>query len=400
MRSQKFLARLTAITLSAGISAIAVPSLNSAAIASGRPAVTLTGFVSGSSAVPVAARNKAVRFISQNRNYKTATCIGYADRAGSTPVNLRLAVARANAVCALIVNKKTKSVGRLTKVNSGGPLRTVEIVLSKPKRGGGGGTPSSCEDVDPWPDFESQNWVLYADQSMYAGDEWITSTYVSGDWGTVIRQKFDIADSSNWPSEISGECVVSSDYYLEHSPDSGTSWNLFDNSYLQTIKPGGSTETYENYAFVTSPTRFPDSYFTDSRFHWTVTTEFQTWDYYSYLTDRVGVWVDVDYDAITPAGATTVIVQYINPAGSQEDAYVTPGTPLQLVVKRDTDIWIVAPDDASVDYTMVATEGAALIENEQSTGVGGFTGWTTGNGIGWKYSVDAESVYNLTSAAD
>jgi hypothetical protein len=117
------------------------------------------------------------------------------------------------------------------------------------------------------------------------------------------------------------------------------------------------------------------------------------------LTDRVPVWIDVDYDAVTPTRATNVFVQYFDPdTNNQLTAYVTPGTPLQLTVKRGTLFFICAPDDASVSYSMTSSEGQTNVSAGASTGVGaGFTGWTTTNGIGWQWTVDAESVYNLTS---
>jgi hypothetical protein len=326
-------------------------------------------------------------------------------------VNLRLAVARANAVCALLGNKKTRTVGRVNKVNSEGLFRTVEIILSKPKRGGGGGTAPTCEDVDPWPNFVDEDWVLLPEQTMQSYDDgsgyvdptatpWVYEAWAPGDWGTVTAKRTDV-ELGDWPGDvISSDCVVDFNVVLEHSPDSGTTWNLFDNSYLVTIRPGGSADTYAYNAFGTTPDRFPESYFTESRWHWTVTTEFQTWNYYSYLTDRVRVWVDVDYDAITPAGASNVFVQYYNPSGSQITAYVTPGTPLQLVVERDSTINIGAPRDAAVTYTMEATEGSTVISNGIDSGAAGFTGWTTTDAKIWQYTVDAESVYNLTSASD
>lgn len=378
-----------------------VPGSSPALASQGRPSTSITGFALGSSAIPSTAKQKAVRFISNNRNYRTATCIGYADKSGSAAVNQRLAVARANAVCALIQNKggltKTKAVGRWNSTESGGAFRRVEIVLSQPKGGGGGGTPA-CEDIDPWSDFANEHWVLYADPTMYAGDEWLTGTYKSGDWGIVVRQR-DYPNDTTWPSELSSACVVNYDLVLEYSPDSGTTWNLFDNAYLQTIKPGGSTETLSYSAFVVNPSRYPSSYFTNSRYHWTVTTDFQTWDYYSYLTDRVPVWIDVEYDAVTPAGAVNVIVQYSVPGGGQATAYVTPGTPLSVTVARGGSIHIVAPTDANVVYTMDETQGSTVTSDGGSTFVvPGFTGWTTTDGTIWSYTVDAESAYNLTSS--
>jgi hypothetical protein len=327
-------------------------------------------------------------------------------------VNLRLALARAKAVCALLGNKKTRTVGRVNKVNPDGLFRTVEIILSKPKRGGGGGTGPSCEDVDPWPNFVSEDWVLLPEQTMQSYDDgsgfvdptatpWVYDAWAPGNWGTITAKRTDV-ELGDWPGDVfSSDCVVDSNVVLEHSPDSGTTWNLFDNSYLATIRPGGSTDTYASFAFGTSPDRFPESYYTESRWHWTVTTEFQTWDYYSYLTDRVRVWIDVDYDAITPAGASNVFVQYYDPdTGSQLTVYVTPGTPLALVVERDSTINIGAPRDAAVTYTMEATEGSTVISNGIDSAAAGFTGWTTVDAKLWQYTVDAESVYNLTSASD
>lgn len=386
----------------AALLAVSVQSVGQVASAQEKRTVSISGFANGSSALSQSMKTKALNFVKKNRGYKTATCVGYADKTGTAAINQRLAVARANAVCSLINGNggisKVKAVGKWNSTQSGGNIRRVEIRLSDPRGGGGGGGTPACEDIDPWPDFESQNWIVYADQTMYAGDEWLTDTYVSGDWGIVIRQRDD-PNTPNWPTELYGACVVSSDIVLEYTPDSGTTWNLFDNSYLQTIKPGGSTETLAYNAFNLNPTRYPSSYFTNSRYHWTVTTHFQTWDYYSYLTDRVPVWIDVDYDAVTPTGATNVFVQYFDPdTNNQLTAYVTPGTPLQLTVKRGTLFFICAPDDASVSYSMTSSEGQTNVSAGASTGVGaGFTGWTTTNGIGWQWTVDAESVYNLTS---
>lgn len=393
--------RTLGLAISLIVSFSVIQSSTPALANQGRPSTSITGFALGSSAIPAIAKQKAVRFISNNRNYKTATCIGYADKSGSAAVNQRLAAARANAVCALIQNKgaitKTKSVGRWNNLESGANFRRVEIVLSQPKGGGGGGT-LVCEDYDPWPDFANEHWVLYADPTMYAGDVWLTETYKSGDWGIPVRQR-DYPNDTNWPYELSGGCVVNYDLVLEYSPDSGTTWNVFDNAYLQTIKPVGSTETLSYGAFVVDPSRYPSSYFTNSRYHWIVTTAFQTWDYYSYLTDRVPVWIDVDYDAITPGGATNVIVQYDVPGGGQATAYATPGTPLSVTVARGGSIHIVAPTHASVVYTMDETEGSTVTSDGGTTFVvPGFTGWTTTDGTIWSYTVDAESAYNLSSS--
>ena len=390
------------VTLVLVLAAAVVPSSNPAVAASGRPSVSIAGFALGSSSIPSLAKQKAVRFISNNRNYKTATCIGYADKSGSAAVNQRLAVARANAVCALIKNKggltKTKAVGRWNKLDSGATFRRVDIVLSKPKggSGGGGGTPA-CEDIDPWPDFWSQDWILWAEQTQYFGEDWLVGNYVPGDWGVVVRQRDD-PNSPTWPSELYGACVVESDVVLEYTPDSGTTWNVFDNTYLQSIKPGGSTETLEYNAFNLDPARYPNSYFNNSRYHWTVMTEFQTWDYYSYLTDKVPVWIDVNYDAIVPAGSNNVVVQYTSSEGGSYDAYVTPGTPLLLWVRNGSSINIIAPEDANVDYLFEHTESALVTTDNVNTGpMLPFTGWTVNDGRLWISSVSAEAVFNITS---
>ena len=91
-------------------------------------------------------------------------------------------------------------------------------------------------------------------------------------------------------------------------------------------------------------------------------------------------------------------MQYDVPGGGQATAYVTPGTPLTLTVARGGYINIVAPNDLSVSYSMDETNGSTVDTDGGTTYVvPGFTGWTTTDGLIWRYVVNAESVYNLTS---